>query len=486
MLRTLISCSLILLTWSTHASHAQYGPVDTTEASERILHNALNDPSIGMVMIRSLDDWNFASWNQASEKLMLHPDSSMRMSGALTIAKSNPANLSDALNRLDSASQRSIILTEVVASELLPPTYARSIVQSVELEPVTQVMLIALNREEPTPEENAQLTAFTQDSSIPVFARGLAAAERAERGNEAALNSWLSEVKTLTTAEQAMLYYELAEISNTLSQKITIKALVNATKNFDNDDLTRATVLLAALTHIPEIGIPTLEKMLKETKDQNIRIALAGLAIETGSTLSAQSLAAFKDGVPLHEKIYAFLITPESKRLQAARPLVEHGHLQTIAWVVTNARTDQSAAATDSMSMIIEHSSGSSADHLELLIEASEILAKRTPEVLTDVIMDSDSKMLKEIHLTSLAKAGTKEAAQAAAPLTSGQPRAIRSMATLAIARGTDLDDSDLKKLGKIAAGAGALPSTLRAPAAWIFLEESDAISSSLPAIITP
>ncbi len=484
MLRTLLCLCVILLMLSTETAHAQYGPVDTTQASQRILHNALNDPSIGPVMARSLDEWNFEEWDQVNQKLMTFPQPAMRMAAAISIAKVQPTEFASALNSLEDASQRSMILTEVISSGLLTPEQSRTIARSVELGPVIEAMLFSATRTESNPQDLLRLEEITNDSSVPIFARGVAAAERAERGDETSSNAWLREINDLTDSEQAMLFFELAEISNTLSNSTTITALVDATSEFKSDDLTRATVILAALTHTPEVGLPVLETMLMQTDDPNLRIALSGLAIETGARPSDRSLAKLKDGVPLHEKIHAFLSSPADQRLEAATPLLKHGHLQTIRWVTDTAKDDDSAASAEAITVILKSSSKPSSDHLELIITASEILAQKKPELLTEIIVETDSKLLKEIHLTSLAKAGTKAAAEAALPLTTGQPRAIRSMAMLAVARGTELDDLQVEKLGKIAAGGGSLPSTLRAPAAWIFLEKSNAIGSSLPAII--
>jgi hypothetical protein len=62
----------------------------------------------------------------------------------------------------------------------------------------------------------------------------------------------------------------------------------------------------------------------------------------------------------------------------------------------------------------------------------------------------------------------------------------MRSTALLAVARQGELDEQQLKTLGRIAAGGGRLPDSLRVQAAWIYLDRSNKLGGMIPRLIVP
>jgi hypothetical protein len=103
-----------------------------------------------------------------------------------------------------------------------------------------------------------------------------------------------------------------------------------------------------------------------------------------------------------------------------------------------------------------------------------------------ELAISAGEPALAEILLRGLLEAGTPEASATAAMALEAPLRNVRSLALLAVVEGSDIDPPSIRRLGRIAAGGGALPDDLRPLAAWQHLRLTGALDESLPKILAP
>ena len=464
---------------------AQYGPVDPAEASERVLDESLSAQDAAQIF-RALSEWNLPEWQNMVPKFLAHEQPEIRVAAVAIIGRDDSADLPAALGALESPAHRTIALRELILANELSAENAEAILDIVEIEPILTAMLYSIDRSRDTADSIDALTAMTKDTEIPTFARGVAASELAERGDDAPLRSWLRELDELSINNRNRVLYELAILSNQLDSAQTSVILMEATEDMPVDDLLRASTTAAATRLAPEKGISAWKRMMQNADSVKLRGALAMMLLEIDAQAPSESLEVLDEGPPLQQKLKTLLEIPPQSRFQGVQELVHHGHLPTMNWAVDKASTLEASAETEAvLNAVLDKTQETPRPaFLELANRSAIILARSNPESLVERLSQSDSPIFREIIFAALAMAGTPQAADATSVLLSDTALANRSMALLVIARTQELNEKQVRLLGRAAAGGGRLPIEFRPSAAWLYLDQVDALQPSISRIL--
>jgi hypothetical protein len=464
---------------------AQYGPVDPAEASERVLGNSMSTRDATQVF-RALNEWNLPEWQNMLPKFLAHEKPEIRVAAVAIIGRDDSADLPAALGALESPAHRTIALRELILANELTVENAEAILDIVEIEPILTAMLYSIDRSRDTADSIDALTAMTKDTEMPTFARGVAASELAERGDDAPLRAWLSELDELSKSNRNRVLYELAVLSNQLDSAQTSVILMEESADMPVDDLLRATTTAAAIRLAPEAGIPAWQRMMQNADSVKLRGALATMLLEIDAPAPSDSLGVLDEGPPLHQKLKTLLEIPPQSRFQGAHELVHQGHLPTMSWAIKKASELEANAETEALlNAILDKAQATPRPaFLKLANRSAIILARSNPESLIERLGQTDSPIFREIIFSALAIAATTRAADATSVLLNDTALANRSMALLVVARTQELNEKQVKLLGRAAAGGGRLPSAFRPSAAWLYLHHVDKLQPSISRIL--
>ena len=320
-----------------------------------------------------------------------------------------------------------------------------------------------------------------------MMARGLAASELAERGDSSTLNTWVASLEAEDEVIRLRLLFELALLSRTLRSPITSEALLKATRGSESNDLTQATCLAAAMENRTESALSTWQRLMEGTEKIGIRGDLAQLALDTRMPMTEGAVTTLREGPPIHQAMAELLLIPPDSRLAAAQDLVNRGHLATMGWVLREADDRDDPAAEEAIAMVLDAGLSSSRSAAAPIASmAANMLARRNPQALADRVAELEDPRSRFVLLRALARSGARDAPAAVKTIPPQETLALESLALLALARGGELDDQQLRKLGRAAAGGGRLPSDLRAHAAWIYLDRSDKLAVAIPRLVLP
>ena len=114
-------------------------------------------------------------------------------------------------------------------------------------------------------------------------------------------------------------------------------------------------------------------------------------------------------------------------------------------------------------------------------------LVERDPDRFSALLADAGGDPVKtEILLRGLITNTAVGTGTIARPILKSPNRGLRAIALVAVATRGDPTEVDWRRLVKLAAGGGGLPSDLRPLAAWYHLASQDAIERQLPVITSP
>ena len=467
---------------------AQYGPVDPVEASERILKEGFTDPELATPLIISLDEWDLPQWDKILPGMIQHENPAVRIAAIIALSNEPGANLTLALSRLANLNERSTAVNEMINLDRIDSAMAREILQSIEVDPSVRIMLIGLNRDDPSADDLDTLRNFIVTEDIPLLVEGMAASELAERGEATPLSAWLEKIRSMDQSIKLRLIAEISVISSKLDSPVTTTALLAETNELPPNDLARGLCVTAALNTIPEAGVSAWQSELEEADSLALRGTLARMALDAKAPIDSDMLKPLQDGPPLHIDLADLLATSPENRIMAARKLVERGHQSTIDWLILAASERPDPMVDDALShalqTMIENPRAKAAN---ALIETTKVMARHDPELLATLLTRNNDPILIELMLKAMAMANTAEASQVVEALPKKSwNRPMRSTALVAVARQGELDEQQLKTLGRIAAGGGRLPDSLRVQAAWIYLDRSKQLGGTIPRLIVP
>ena len=467
---------------------SQYGPVDPAEASERILKEGFTDPELATPLIIGLEEWDLPQWDKLLPGMIQHENQAVRISAIIALSNQPDANLTLALSRLADLEERSTAVNEMINLDRIDPAKAREILESIEVDPSVRIMLIGLNRNDPATNDLESLRSFIVSEDSPLLLEGMAASELAERGEETPLSAWLEKIRPMDQSVRLRLIAELSVISSKLASPVTTTALLAETADLPPNDLARGLCLTAALETIPEAGASVWQAELEKTDSLSLRGTFARMALDAEVPLDAEMLKPLQDGPPLHVELANLLATPPDNRIMAAKSLVERGHQSTIDWLILAASDRPDPMVDDALSHALKSMIDKPrAKSVKAMIETTKIMARHDPEQLATLLTKDNDPVLIELMLKAMAMANTAEASQVVESLPKESwKRPMRSTALLAVARQGELDEEQLKTLGRIAAGGGRLPDSLRVQAAWIYLDRSNKLGGMIPRLIVP
>lgn len=469
-----------ILAFLTPFAHAQYGPVDLRDAAERVLRTTLEeDATCGPTFI-ALNAYNPEGWSEALRLFATHPSPELRIRAAVERGRRGEAT--DALKRLPTDAERTAAARSLIVDEHLDAASAQAILASGTFEPTLEAILYGIDRAR----SGERLETIVNDSSIALFARGIAASNLAERGSPAALKKWHTEIEALPERSQSELLFELASLASELKNEQTLEWFADLTADQPANDLLRLTTTTGMLRANPTRGLALWSSQFDDVDRATLRVPLTGVLLSLGSDVPPAALQTLAAGPPLHAKLAVMLAHPPKERIANILPLIEHGHRASIKWAVLEAENDHSAAATAALraalDTLITHATASDAG---LAAAVARTLASRSPKDIGECLA-APGRLPVEVLFAALAAAGTPEAADVARPFLEDPTRAKRSMALLAVAAGGPLESDQQRLLGRAAAGGGSLPAQLRAPAAWVFLAKDGTLSDAIKAIVGP
>ena len=477
MLRSLYVLALVVML-KTADSVAQYGPVDPGEASQRVLREAINNEGAEDVL-RGLNVWTLPEWQEALPSFLDHPNPQVRVAACVLIAQDETADLPGALLSMETPVDRTLAVRELLITGKLSSDNAHAIQDTVDIEPVLNAMLFSVDRDDEPEAASSTLREITSNTDLALFTRGVAASELAERGEDAPLQSWLKELDGFPSDTRNRVIYELVVLAHKFKSPRTVELLLETTSSRPADDLVRASVTAAALQLVPERGIKAWQEQMQVVETVQLRGAMGMMLLEVDAQVPTDSLQPLKEGPPLHQMLWKLLQMPPESRLGGVTEIIQHGHLPTMSWAIDEA-IDQSPSSesTAVMEAILDKTQGNLRPaYLALATKASNIRAKEDPASIATRIGQNDSKIIKEILFASLAIAGTPEAAEAIRVMLEDVQLSNRSMALLVVARAGELDEKQLKLLGRAAAGGGRLPVSFRPSAAWLYLHQTNALN---------
>lgn len=467
---------------------AQYGPVDPNEASERILKEGFTDPELATPLIIGLDEWDLPQWEKLLPGMIRHENRAVRLAAIIALSGEPEANLTQALSTLADLDERSTAVNEMINLDRIDPALAREILQSIEVDPSVRIMLLGLDRSEPAADDLDALRGFITTEDTPLLLEGMAASELAERGEDSALSAWLEKIRPMDESVRLRLISELSVISSKTDSPVTTSALLAETTDLPANDLARGLCLTAALESIPDIGATVWQTELQKTDSLSLRGTLARMALDAEARIDPAMLKPLQDGPPLHIELANLLATAPEDRIMAAKSLVERGHQSTIDWLILAASDRPDPMIDDALSHALQSMINKPrAKAANALIETAKVMARHDPQLLADLLTKDNDPALMELMLKAMAMANTAKASQVVETLPKDTwNRPMRSTALLAVARQGELDEQQLKTLGRIAAGGGRLPDSLRVQAAWIYLDRSNQLGETIPRLILP
>ncbi|MEC9377741.1 MAG: hypothetical protein VX528_02160, partial [Candidatus Latescibacterota bacterium] len=315
------------------------------------------------------------------------------------------ADLPAVLSQLEEPAQRTVAVRELVFSNALSVENAQAIQDTVEIEPILQAILYSVDRTLETESTVKALEELTNNTEIPLFARGVAASELAERGEEAPLQAWMNEVNALPENARSRVLYELTLLTNQLDSPITANVILKSTSNLPPDDLLRVAATSACLRMTPETGIPAWRDLMEAVDTIPLRSALVMIVLEVGAEVPRDALEPLNDGPPFHKMLLTLLETPPESRLEGSLDVIQHGHLPSMQWAMMEAsseveRPDSIAVFNAILNKALTNPRPA---YLELASKAAKILATIDPQSIAARIAMTDSPIMKEILFSALA-----------------------------------------------------------------------------------
>lgn len=478
--------ALITIFAATPAGFAQserYGPVDSTDASVSVLRRSIggqgNPANLTMFAERGLE----------GSDAVLHaavggPSPEMRVRAVIELARRGEP-IQPLISRLETTDQRGAAVVGLLSNDLLDAATAASLVPVLEAPDIASVMAIGVAG---LPGDTERLRRIVADEDATSLTRGLAAATLEHRSIEA-IDDWKTTIMGSRASERDRVMFELVAILDLLGYRETVLAFLPDVVDRPANDALRAAVVESSLELAPEAGIKAWQALLDACENDMRTPPIGMLLVHSERNAPRDAAVRFPTGDRLSKAVADLVMAAPEDRPAVAVTAIELGHRPTMAWAISNpdARLDRRV-----LEALLDRSLRTPGTGLgELALQAAEVLAGVDPALIGSRIeawidAGGDNDLAVEILFRGLMAAPGPEAVAVAQPHLDAPDRTIRSLALLVLARSGVLDETQRRRLGRAAAGGGGLPPDLRPLAAWLYLDATGDLETSIPRIVEP
>ena len=468
-----------------------YGDIDASQASISILQSTVGTKG-SPIEITSFDRINPMEVERLFEALLDHANPAIRTLAGISLVKrgSKPERIAE---RLDSEDSAGAMVVGILAADALERDDAIALLDGeVDIPAIAEAILQARVRR---PSDLKSLTLLSRDPSASPLARGVAAAtiEEDSPGSVAAWLKAMDDASEFDRDQRDRTVFETIEVTRALELGAGIQAIELLCRDRSIDDGLRVAAVLALMQIRPVQGLDAwkiLDASLgtsESIESLSTRISIALLLVAGELPAPPECSATIPDSDPLQKAIKTLIQTNPVNRPETAIDAIRRGHVPTMRWFL---ELPDDRMPVDNLAEIIDRGTRNRrAAMIDLMANASEAIGRIAPEQLIEPLEDAEARndrAVVEIMLRGLIAAGSPAAADSARNFLQASRKATRSLALLAVASGTEIDDVSLRQLGRIAAGGGDLPQDLRPIAAWQYLRLTDKLEESLPQIMAP
>lgn len=486
-LALIVSCFLCI----TQAQGQNYIEVDPFESSVRALKKGTTPTRDGsnhkiLLALRQLQDPDLAPLFRA---LLDSTEPLLKIDALLALSELEPEDgieLNPILERFNQR-ERLIAISALIDLQLLALEQARNLLGLVELSDVERLMLVGhILSYEQDDRHAGQIRTLVQDEDAAT--RMIAALLLAEMGERNHLESELLAFETMETQTKILTGTAIIDFCDWHPTKEGLPILERAT---GDDDFVRSLRLAAADTALacecPD-GLRIWKKACSNSKSAGDRSRLAAAAFDRGvrttdwtatrdGRLLNERLAdageAFGKGTELLPQAKTLLAVKHPLSLQAVLAMADHAPPETseAIWILVLSQGLQDPRLQPSAGRIVTKLADSSSPELQGMLRR---------------IARSDQKIMAEFALLGLMNS-RNEAAKSDASLFAENPNpTIQSIAM--VIRGLSeevMTDRQMKELETIASGGGRVDPSMRAIAAWAWLERTGNSDRAIQTLIT-
>lgn len=473
---------------------AQYGPVDPLESSMRALRELVGSPNDGVQVaaIGALRDLDDPALKPLFDGYLKGDDWTLRVASVLGLAELSTDRRIDVdlLESLPAESDRAAALNAAIALGLLDIPRIERIMAWEDL-PAAQRVLLACELRKSGGTPDAAMVARLAASKSPEVA-ALAAAlllDMSDPGADAAAEAARTALAALPPASVSTAVAQIAEASSTRSLKGAAPFIASlcALDGLTNDARLRTLGSLLVLS--PAAAYPAFAASVERDRGQPALVRHAAILLASGVRAPSTEWDRVRNGDPLLEAIAdagTLLGSGDDKAAYAKLAGLRH-RITMVATVEGAARLDASAqrdlgALCLTMLVTERRKLGPLS---EATMRGVAMLARNAPEELRPALEAvHDDRELVEALLRVLAAVGSREAATVAAAAAGKSSRLGDTLIAVMRARsGLDLDEEQLRLLATAAGGGVDVDPTVRAQAAWLWLQRSGKSADAVKAL---
>ncbi|MAH65733.1 MAG: hypothetical protein CMJ27_05010 [Phycisphaerae bacterium] len=474
--------AMLLVPASAFAQADRYGPVDSSDASISVLRRSVggegNPANLAAFSTRGL-----AGTDAILHAAVAARSAEMRVRAVVELAQRGES-LELLISRLDSDDERGAAVVAALGEGSIDRSTAISLLPSLKARDIALVAALAIADRA---EDSERLERIAADEDATWLTRGLAAAALEQRSIPA-IGAWLSAMRDLPSPTRDRTMFELVAFLEILGFPDAARMFLPEVEDRPSNDALRAAVVGVLLELDQETGIKAWLDLLSDCED-DLRTPPIGMLLVTAERAApAEAADRFPTKDRMSKAIAELVMAAPEDRPEVAIAAIELGHRPTMAWAITNPKAILDQRVLEALLDQALHTSRPGLE--ELAIQAAGRLASVDPTAIGSRLEAwSDARDRKpglEILLRGLLDAPGSESVAEARPSLESADRGTRSLALLVLARGGGLDENQLRRLGRVAAGGGGLPVDLRPLAAWLYLEAAGDLETSIPRIVEP
>ncbi len=476
----LIKTILLLLTTGsicTTSSAQNYVKTDPFDASISALQKGLkaspdNNHHAVLLTLRKLRDPNMKPLFQ---RLLNSSDPALQIDGLLALAEIEDGPIDPFLLKQFKPRDRMIAILAAIDLDLLDARSTRTILDFEDLQPVEKLNLMLHGRGLGIPLDRNILVEL-HDSEDPVT-----------RAVVSILLAEIGELEKIEAVIKAYPGYDIGQrerIANAVSDLATQAALSSAVRLLEliwaDTDLARSTRLMAidaALNSESPAGKALWIRAGREARTSGDRMRLGVMGLD--HTVELENWDPFRD-----ERIFTKLIADTGEAQNTGEKLAP----TTVAMVMKknailiegalsvakNASPEQALEIRKAIIEMAIEKPETRAIGMRVITEIGEEHPSALDSVLTS-LKDPSDPGLAEMAVMGLLNADSTEAMRIGLTFRDHPDRRVRTTSLLLKVRSGDpLDKDELEELGALASGAGGVDPTIRAMAAWMWLDRTD------------
>lgn len=476
----LIKTILLLLTTGilcTTSSAQNYVKTDPFDASISALQRGLragpdkNHHAV-LLTLRKLRDPNMKPLFQ---RLLDSSDPALQIDGLLALAEIKDGPIDPFLLKQFSPRDRMIAIIAAIDLELLDARSIETILDFEDLQPVEKLNLMVHGRSLGIPFDRNILVGL-QGTDDPVT-RAVVAILLAEIGEPSQFEGVIAEYPGHEIAQRE-------RIANAVSDLATQKAIASSVSLLEliwaDNELSRGTRLLAidaALTSETAAGKALWIKAGREARTSGDRMRLGVMGLD--HVVDLEDWGPFRD-----ERAFTKLIAASGEARNAGDDLAPTAVamvtkknailIEGALSVAKNAPPEQALEIRKAIIKLAIEKPEIRAIGMRVITEMAEEHPSALDSVLTS-LKDPSDPGLGEMGIMGLLNADAIEAMRTGWTFRDHPDRRVRTLSLLLKVRSGDpLDKDELEELGDLASGAGGVDSTIRAMAAWMWLDRTD------------